>query len=99
MGDRGAARKYGWLLKRGSKYIRWNFFSQAVVLHVTHDAHDLPRALLLDRIRVVSQKQLLANGILVWKIPASERFVDHDGPRGRLGIALVQITSLPERDS
>src|SRR3984893_11688370 len=68
----------------------------AKVLYVTDDADDLPRPQLIDRIRIIAEENLLADGIFIGEEFACQRLIHHDDPRAALGVMFIQIATLPQ---
>src|SRR5215468_12265716 len=68
------------------------------MLHVTDDADDLTWPFLVHRVRVVAQKDLLPDWILVRKEAMRKGLIHDNRPRGSFRIVLVQIASFFQRN-
>src|SRR5260370_38803033 len=93
VGPRGAAGKHCRLLceRRVNKWRR--FFSQTKMFDVADNPDDLAGTQFVDRVGIVAQKNLLADGILVLEKLARKRLVYRDAPRR--GSRIVGINVAP----
>src|SRR6266853_5600754 len=98
VGPRCAAGKHCWLLCERRVDKRRRFFSQAKMFDVADNADDLAGTQLVDRIGIVAQKNLLADGILVRKELARKRLVYRDDPRSGFRVVLIEVAALDQRN-
>ena len=95
---RCAARKHCRLLCERRVDKRRRFFSQAKMFDVTDDADDLAGTQLVDRVRIVAKKNLLADGIFVREKLARKRLVYRDDPRRGFRIVLIEVAAFDQRN-
>ena len=70
--------------------------AEAEMFDVADYADDLPGTNFVDRIRVVSRQDLLADGIFVQEELAHEFFVDDDDPGSGFGVVFIEIAAFEQ---
>src|SRR5215467_8906758 len=98
MRDNRSSRVYRGLLQMRGIYERRCRLAQARMLNVADDPDNLPWALLVYRIRIVTQENLLPNRVLGWEETARKCFVHHHCPRRTLGIVFIEIAPPLQRN-
>src|SRR5277367_2807687 len=88
----------GGLLLPGEIDERFAFARKLVIFYIANDSDNLSRLGLVGSVSFVTQQKLLADGVLMGKVTASEGLANDDAPRRRLGIALLKDAATAERN-
>ena len=98
MTEDGTTWENGGLLQIGSVDVRRRVIAQPVLFDITDDAYDNARAIFVNRVGIVTEEQLAADGIFLGQKTVNKGFVDDNGPGSTSRVVRVEVAAALERN-